>query len=379
MSSAITLSNEQPQAAVSRLLLLSLYSVIPITILLAVIDVVFLDRLLITQYLPSNPSSLLLWAIIFNFPHIISSFVTLADDEYIPYYKKRFSRALMIIVVAVLTVNMVLPAVLPKPFADGFYLLFFAFFAAYTMYHVLSQQFGIGMMLMKAKPGPTYEWWRYLSTVASTAMYGMVFAKGPLMQVAFGSYTLFHAVLLFAGLFVVLATAVGFYFSRSSKSQIGSYYIYSNLLMVVTTYGFLLAGYDIFVLLIPRFVHDITAFLIYSTHDKNRNQNVKHNYIYKFLSFIPLSPLILCPVIAIVLANFIECSAFFIDLSLGFNVLASSECQLSRIYQPHVSNGLPFSMQLGMQVMFICGLFHYYIEGFVWKRDAIHRHCLSFK
>lgn len=378
MSSTVMLSQEQP-AAVSKVLLLSLYGVIPLTILIAFVDHFLLSSVLIERYLPTNPASLLLWAIIFNFPHIISSFVTLADDEYIPYYKKRFTRALMIIISVVITVNMLLPLLLPKVMSDTVYIAFFAFFAAYTMYHVLSQQFGIGMMLMKAKPGATYEWWRYLSTIASTAMYGMVFAKGPMMQVAFGAYTLFHAVLIFAGVFVVLAVAVGFYFTRSSQSRLGTYYVYSNLLMLLVTYGFMNAGYDIFVLLIPRFVHDMTAFIIYSTHDQNRNSEVKHNYIYRFLAFIPLSPLILCPIIAIILANFIECSTFFIDLSLGFNVLGSSECQLSRLYQPDVSNGLPFSMQLGMQVMFVCGLFHYYIEGFVWKRDAIHRHCLRFK
>ncbi|NRB40491.1 MAG: hypothetical protein HRU20_18820 [Pseudomonadales bacterium] len=378
MSSTASISVSSP-AAVSRVSLLSLYGIIPLTLLIAGVDHFFLDSLLIENYLPSNPASLLLWAIIFNFPHIISSFVTLADDEYIPYYKKRFSRALMIIVSVVVGINMLLPWIVPALVANVVYALFFAFFAAYTMYHVLSQQFGIGMMLMKAKPGPIYEWWRYLSTIATTAMYAMVFARVPLMEVPFGVYSLFDAVMLFAGVFVVLAVAVGFYFTRGSKSRLGTWYIYSNLMMLLVTYGFMHAGYDIFVLLIPRFVHDMTAFMIYSTHDQNRNREVQHNYIYRFLSFIPLTPFVLCPIIAIILANFIECSAFLLDLSLGFNVLGSSECQLGRIYQPEVSNGLPFSMQVGMQIMFICGLFHYYIEGFVWKRDAIHRHALSFK
>ena len=78
-------------AAVSQRMLLALYAVIPITLLIAAVDTWALNGYLLQNYLPSNPASLLLWAIIFNFPHIISSFITLADDEYIPYYRRRFA------------------------------------------------------------------------------------------------------------------------------------------------------------------------------------------------------------------------------------------------------------------------------------------------
>lgn len=368
----------QRSFAVSSPLLLSLYGVIPLTIAIALFDQWVLGGLLIDNYLPSNPATLMLWAIIFNFPHIVSSIVTLADDEYIPYYKQRFSRALAVIVTVVITINVLLPWLFPGGLSTLLYTLFFVFFAAYTMYHVLSQQFGIGMMMMKVRPSKTYEWWRYLATIATTAMYGMVFAKGSLQSVQFGVYTLFDFVLVFAGVFVGLAVAVGFYFSRASQRQLGTMYVYSNLAMLITTYAFMLSGYDIFVLLIPRFVHDVTAFIIYSTHDQNRNREVKHNYIYRFLSFLPIPPLILCPIIAIVLANSIECGAYFTDLLLGFDVTATSECMLKRVYAPTPDNGLPLSMQVGMQIMFVCGLFHYYIEGFVWKREAIHRHSVKF-
>lgn len=363
---------------VSNSLLFSLYGIIPLTMFIALFDHFFLSGLLLEKYLPSNPATLIWWAIIFNFPHIVSSIITIADDEYLPFYKQRFGRALGVIVVVVFSVNVLLPLLLPAFVASTVFFVFFVFFAAYTMYHVLSQQFGIGMMMMKVRPNKVYEWWRYLATFASTAMYGMVFAKDILLSVDVAGFSLYQCVIVLAGIFVVLAVVVGFYFSRSSQRQLGTFYVYANLLMLIATYAFMLSGYDIFVLMIPRFVHDVTAFIIYSTHDQNRNLHVKHNYIYRFLSFIPLPPLLLCPVLAIAAASFIECGSFFADLSLGFDTRLSSECVMKQGYEPSFSNGLPVSMQIGMQIMFVCGLFHYYIEGFVWKREAIHRHSVTF-
>ena len=359
-------------------LLLSLYGIIPLSFLIVLADYLFFGFQLRDKYLPNNPAALVMWAVIFNFPHIVSSMVTLADDEYIPFYKKRLTKALLIIVISVLTVNILFPLALPGPAAMVTTLLFFAVFATYTMYHVLSQQFGITMMLMQAKPGGRdYEIWRWLATVAATSMYAMVFVRYNLEAVNIAGYTAYQLAQGLAGIFVALAVIQGFRLSRQSKRELGSWYMYSNLAMLIATYSFLLMGYGIFVIAIPRFVHDLTAFMIYSVHDQNRNREVQHNYVYKYLSFLKIPPLILCPILAIALANFIECGSFLFDAWLGFGSV--SECAIQRFYTPaSAENALPQSMQLWLQIMFICGFFHYYIEGFVWKRDSIHRHSISF-
>ena len=68
-----------------------------------------------------------------------------------------------------------------------------------------------------------------------------------------------------------------------------------------------------------------------------------------------------------------------IDFGLGFNPALNSECFATHFYTPSVENPLPDYMRVGMQIMFVCGFFHYHIEGFVWKREAIHRHSIAFK
>ncbi len=360
-------------------LLLALYSVIPLCLLVAFLDASLWQGHLRDNILPNNPGQLMWWAIIFNFPHIVSSLVTLADDEYIPYYKDRFKKAFMVIVAGVFVINFVVPSVAPDPVAMGMYGLFFVFFASYTMYHVLSQQFGIGMMMMGVKPDRRYEHWRYLSTIAASLMYLMAFARPNLQSAGYMGYTFYEIAQVLAGIFVVLASLAGARLIKAGTKKIGILYVSSNVLMLYAVWVLAYMQYSVFVVVIPRFVHDVTAFIIYSVHDQNRNREVQHNYIYKALSFIPLAPVILCPLLAIALATFVECGAYFIDFGLGFNPALNSECFATHYYTPSVENPLPDYMRVGMQIMFICGFFHYHIESFVWKREAIHRHSISFK
>lgn len=363
---------------VSSQLLLALYAVVPLSLLAVFVDIVFLNGSL-RAWLPENPGQLIWWAIIFNFPHIVSSLITLADDEYIPYYRARFQKALIIIIAAVLMVNIVLPLVLPNMAAFLLYGLFFIFFAGYTMYHVLSQQFGIGMMLMKVRPDKFYEIWRYCGAIAATAMYMLVFAKPNFQSVQFDGFTLYNAAQVLAAVFVGLACVAGLYLASKSQRKLGTFYVLSNLFMLIATLLCSLLEYSFFVILIPRLIHDVTAFIIYSTHDHNRNLDTAHNYVYRFLSFIPLPIVLLCPLLAVLAANSIECGAYLLDFGLGFNpVEGSNECALKHFYAPSVLEPLPASMQVGLQILFITGFFHYYIEGFVWKREAIHRHSVSF-
>jgi hypothetical protein len=375
MNASLTFS-EKP-LSVSNKLLLSLYAVIPMCLLLAAIDTLLLGHQL-REALPSNPGELMWWAIIFNFPHIISSLVTLADKEYINHYKPRFKKALLIIVSGVLFINFIMPVIMPDQIAMGLYGLFFLFFAAYTMYHVLSQQFGIGMMMMGVRPDRRYEHWRYLSSIAATLMYLLAFAGPNLKTVQWGAYNLYDMTQLLAAVFVVIASVAGLILVKDGNKRLGILYVSANIIMLYAVWVLCYMEYSVFVVLIPRFVHDVTAFIIYSVHDHNRNRETQHNLVYKALSFLPFTPVILCPIIALLLANSIECAAYFVDFSLGFNPALNSECFASHFYTPLVTNPLPDHMRIGMQIMFICGFFHYHIEGFVWKRESIHRHSIAF-
>lgn len=357
--------------------LLALYSVVPISLLVALMDYWFFGFQL-RDLLPSNPASLVIWAVIFNFPHITSSLITLIDDEYIPFYKQKFLRILLVIITAVLLLNFVVPMVFPGLPSTIAMAVFFAFYASYTMYHVLSQQFGIGMILMRKPSGTAaYERWRWSGAIAASFMYGMVFAEPALTTIKLSGYSAYQIAGALAALFIAFATVQGLALTKGSQRLLGTWYIYSNVAMLLATYALLLMGYGFFVIAIPRIVHDITALSIYSVHDQNRNSVKQHNYVYRALSFLRVPPLILCTLLAVVLANFIQCGAYLFDTWLGFQSV--SECAIKHYYTPATAeNPLPHSMQLWLQILFVCGFFHYYIEGFVWKRDAVHRHAIKF-
>ena len=125
MSQGISLS--QRQLYVPNKLLFALYTVIPLCLAAAFIDTLFFNHAL-RNFLPSNPGAIMWWAIVFNFPHIISSLVTLADKEYIEHYKPQFIKAIVIIVTGVFLVNFVMPAIVPDKVGMGMYGVFFVFF-----------------------------------------------------------------------------------------------------------------------------------------------------------------------------------------------------------------------------------------------------------
>ncbi len=381
-SSAVThINNDAPvkMCQVKGQLLLSLYLIIPACFLVALIDYLFLETQLRDRWLPTDPVKLIFWAILFNFPHIVSSMVTLADKEYLQFYKRKFLFGLALIVTAVLSIDLIAPLILPKATSYNIYIGLFIFASVYTMYHVLSQQLGIGVMLMKLPRTIKFESLRILSTIAGTLMYLNIYGYNILARLDVGIFSGNEVVKFLAGAFVILAIIQGVFITRGSKSRLGTWYIYSNLVMLLAVYVFLWLDYRIFVIAIPRFVHDITAFIIYSVHDQNRNATVKHNYIYRWLSFLPVAPIVLCSVLAVFLANAIECGTYLADVFMGFYAKGSSECFIGNFYAPRATNDLPFYMRLGLQVTLIVALFHYYIEGFVWRRESIHRHAVPFK
>ncbi len=362
--------------SVSTRLLRKLYGVMPFMFALIVLDAVLFNFQLRDDILPTTPANLLIWGIIFNFPHIVSSVITLADREYIEYYRTKLIRGLLLIVGGLFLVLYLAPMVLPTSQANLLLGLYILFHAGYTMWHVLSQQYGIGMMLMRKPPDRLYQLWRAFSMLAATVMYLVTFYRVNLEGQLIMGWDLLLLAKLVSGLFVLAATLIGIAVIKPFDSDSMKVFNRYNLAILPVVFVMLLLDYSLFVIMIPRFIHDITAFIIYSVHDQNRNLVTKNNVVYRALSFIPLAPWLLCPVLAISVAAMMECGATWFDATMGFNVVMPEKCMFD--VTPSASNGLPDSMKLWAAILFSVSLFHYYIESFVWKRESIHRHSVRF-
>lgn len=104
--------------------------------------------------------------------------------------------------------------------------------------------------------------------------------------------------------------------------------------LLVTLFFYL--DYVFLVLLLPNFVHDVTAYMFYTRHDANRCEKTSSNVIYRWLRIRPSWIVILLPVLSFILAIIFEFLIHFIFL-------------------------------------LVITYFHYYIEGVAWKKNTLHR------
>jgi len=142
-----------------------------------------------------------------------------------------------------------------------------------------------------------------------------------------------------AGVTLMICYYLGYKFAFAIKSKQGVFYIYLNLFMFTTVFLLATLEYFIFALIIPRVIHDVTAFIIYSNHDANKYSIKKNNFIYAKLKSLPVPVWVLSPTLGIAIA--------FI-----------------------VNNINPW---FALYSVFIFELLHYYIESFIWKKGGTHR------
>jgi uncharacterized membrane protein len=114
-----------------------------------------------------------------------------------------------------------------------------------------------------------------------------------------------------------------------------------------------LAGYPLFAILIPRFLHDLTAFTFYVSHDRNRAIAGKRNVLYRPFPRGKIWWLLTLPFIAVGLSAALERGADevvngILDAALGV-----------RIDRP-----------VSLGVVGFLALLHYAFESFTWKRSS---------
>lgn len=131
---------------------------------------------------------------------------------------------------------------------------------------------------------------------------------------------------------------------KAAKNRLGIWYLWSNVAMVFACFIAVWFNYYAFVIVIPRVIHDITAFIVYATHDNNRNKDKPVNIFYRLTAFTRLPPWILCPIIAIAIAY------------------------------PMVH----FKSQILTFIVFTLIYFHYYFENIIWRGNSLHRQQVSF-
>lgn len=300
--------------------LMYLYLIIPISLFVIWIDVVFLNSSLQIT-IPKSPNNIYLFTLFFILPHIIGSSITLIDKEYIAAYKTKLGYSVILSLIFAIAFSFILP-----------HRIYLMLFGLMTLYHVIGQQLGLTAAFSGAR-GRVFKAWKWwgLLTAVSTSFLIYIPEEGGVLNYHYLRYA------IIAQYFVLFTlTYLG---QKQSTIPNGKKYFWLNFVLIFSVFVCVELKYVFFAILIPRVIHDLTAFNFYIAHDYNRNKSTKHNIFYKILNI--KKPFIMTPLLAIIIAVGINTTGFF------------------------------------TLIMFLT-LFHYCTESFMWKGLTPHRKNIDF-
>lgn len=338
-----------PQQDSNRLLpvsfrfLLSLYAIVPFCLLVQTLDR-FGFHSALRDMLPSSPSHFLLFQVLFGTPHIIASSLLLASHkDYLAAFKTKLIGMTVFIIVFFGIGSLFIP-----------YRVLYVITACWTVYHVLKQQHGVAKAVCRL-PAWAFYLQLWLSVSAGILTYLGIFLKNSLTEDQAG-WIMQLSVALVAALLVSSVLC-----RKYVPSRFGQWFLWANTLLVVGSWYAYAEQYYFLAILMPRLVHDITAYSFYVSHDVNRHGRQPEPGLYRLAAACRLPVAAVLPLLSFAATFFLQ--AYGDDLvNWVARTLFSTE-----VYKA-VSLGL-----IGY-----LALMHYYSEAFVWSAGSPLRRYISF-
>lgn len=330
--------------AISLRVLLGLYAIIPLCLLLQMLDQTLWHGAL-QAALPNSFKQLLLFQILFGTPHILASNIILASNpEYLQFFKTKLLRMSICIVLVFGLGSLFIP-----------YKVLYCATALWTVHHVLKQQHGIARGVCRL-PNRAFNVLVLFSVGAGFAIYLGIFLKNSLSLLATTWLQTTAAILCFALLAATLWS------QRFVTTVFGKLFLWANTLLVLSSFWLYVSHYYLLAILIPRVVHDVTAFSVYITHDYNRQQQLADNKLYRWAQRCHIPVCVVLPTLAFTLAFVLQRygDALIHDLTLVVFKVA-----------------VPKAITLGL--IGYLSLMHYYAESFTWQQDSPYRRFIRFK
>ncbi len=329
---------------VSFRVILALYSIIPICLLLQVLDISAWNHYLKTN-LPTSPSHFILFQILFGTPHIIASAILITTNM---DYFKHFRKNVILMSAALAVIFGIGSLFIP-------YRALYIMVASWTVYHVLKQQHGIARGVCRL-PTIHYNLLLWVSVTAGIFIYIGIFLNQSLTEVQAVWISRISGILCFLLICITVLS------HRKILSGFGQLFMWANSILVITSFYLYLQEYYFLAILVPRLVHDTTAYLFYVTHDYNRHHGSPQNFIYRYTSRLNIPIVIVLPVISFALA--------FLLQAYGNELFR------------HVT-GILFGYEIynfvTLGVIGYLALMHYFTEAFTWKKDSPYRKHIGFK
>ena len=318
--SALTAVADSSRAqAFSRRALLYPAMIIPITLVGLISDQIFFGGYLRTIS-PRNPEELAFFSFFFVYPHIVAS-LCVASNRHI---RAGLGHVLARASVAV----MLLAVVVAFTLGDSALFIVYGFV---TIYHVFAQQFGLARLFL-ARTNYHFKICFAVGIVLSVGCYALVYSPKLALHAYFIPFIAIALTLLVCSLPSFLALM------RCARGWDGRWYLMTCLLTLISSWVCVVSDYPFGAILIPRVIHDLTAFLFYLYYEIN---SPDQTLAQKALGLI---------------------------LERGTIVRAVPLLIVSLA----VASGLTFFEQerLGMYVVTAVGFLHYTLEHFLWRSQS---------
>jgi hypothetical protein len=328
---------------VSFRFLLVLYAIVPLCLLIQFADQ-FMFAFRLRELLPSSPNHFLLFQVLFGTPHIIASNILLISHaEYRHRFKQKFIGMSLFIVLFFGVGSLFIP-----------YRWLYIISVCWTVYHVLKQQHGVAKAVCRLPPLGFYMQLG-LSVGAGICIYLGTFLKDGL-DVETSNWVLQIAIVLTVGLF--LSTCV---WQARVTDRFGQYFLWANSSLVISCCYFYAEHYYFLAILMPRLVHDLTAFSFYISHDVNRHAKQADNALFRLTQAAHIPVVVVLPVLAFSLTWFLQ--------QYGDALVDYVSTQLFSI---------PIYKAVTLGLFGYLALMHYYTEGFVWSSGSPLRRYITF-
>lgn len=329
--------------AVSFKVLLGLYLIIPLSFLVYLADVFFWENYL-QSILPSSPTHFVLFQILFGTPHIVASAILLTSNkDYLQFFKLKLISMTVLIILVFGIGSLFIP-----------YKVLYIITACWTVYHVFKQQHGIGKGVCRL-PGWAFYWLLWLSVSAGIFIYMGIFLKNSLGVYQAEWISLIAAVLTIG---LILSTILC---QRYVATSFGKYFLWSNTMLIVSSFYFYSQQYYFLAILVPRLVHDATAYVFYVTHDYNKHHEKPQNSLYRYAARCKLHIFLVLPLMS---------------FGLTYLLQAYGDQMVNLISQTLFGTEVYKAITLGL--IGYLSLMHYYTEAFSWQAGSPLRKYIRF-
>ena len=245
-----------------------------------------------------NPEKTHILNYFFHFPHAMMTFISLFFDKgYLKYYFSDFPIGkITLIILAYSTIIL-------HTFS------YFIIFSVLLGFHFSKQQYGIERIILGEKAqvkkystiimGFFFSVTYYVSVFSGPFEHNLII-KDFLLHNEFWGHFKYPLYLFFAGIALFELEKD----LKIFKDGIERFYVIGNFIFLLyipfvfeLKYYWVAAG-------IPRMIHDLSSFYLYSIHDQNRNSHKQNNLLLKIVTFNRRLPFILWLLLPFLLASF---------------------------------------------------------------------------